>query len=138
MTVMDHDGGFEVSWQYEWSPRTWVDFLPEQCAQAECAFVDDLTTVVLVGEDGSTPIELDFVSMTQSGKVQLVRKIRRVAVLVRNDGRSRHMPFRSEGQGKRCRGDLQPPTQKLPLQRFRKKMAQDAWRLRLRGGRDSR
>ena len=56
-----------------------MDFLGEDVERAERAFQRDLLEATLVGEDGETPIKLDFASMTQTGKVK--RKIRRVALL---------------------------------------------------------
>ena len=80
---MDHHDGFQVIWQYEWRKRTWVDFSPEQNEATEHACQNDLPGGSVLGDghgkDGVVPIELDFSSMTQKGKVE--RKIRRVAVL---------------------------------------------------------
>ena len=75
--------GCQVIWQYEWCKRTWVDFLPAQNLVAEHAFQNGLPGVSVLGDghgkDGVVPIELDFSSMTQKGKVE--RRICRVAIL---------------------------------------------------------
>ena len=74
---------FHVKWQYEWRPRMWVDFPPEQNEATEHAFQNGAEQAQVRGDghgrDGVVPIELDFSSMTQKGKVE--RRIRRVAVL---------------------------------------------------------
>ena len=74
---------YRCQWQYEWNPRTWVDFPPEQNWVTEHAFQNGLPGGSVLGDghgkDGVVPIELDFSSMTQKGKVE--RRIRRVAVL---------------------------------------------------------
>ena len=80
---MNQHDGFQVIWQYEWCKRTWVDFPPEQNWVVEHAFQNELPGASVLGDghgkDGVVPIELDFSSMTQKGKVE--RRIRRVAVL---------------------------------------------------------
>ena len=74
---------FHVKWQYEWRPRMWVDFPPEQNEATEHAFQNGAEQAQVRGEghgrDGVVTIELDFRRMTQQGKVE--RKIQRVAVL---------------------------------------------------------
>ena len=74
---------FHVKWQYEWRPRMWVDFPPEQNEATEHAFQNGAEQAQVRGDghgrDGVVTIELDFSSMTQKGKVE--RRIRRVAVL---------------------------------------------------------
>ena len=80
---MDHHDGCQAIWQYEWCKRTWVDSPFLQNEATEHAFQNDLPGGSVLGDghgkDGVVPIELDFSSMTQKGKVE--RRIRNVAVL---------------------------------------------------------
>ena len=74
---------FACQWQYEWNPRTWVDFPPEQNEATEYAFQQGAERAQVPGDghgrDGIVNIQLDFINMIQMGKIP--RKIRRVAVL---------------------------------------------------------
>ena len=74
---------YRCQWQYEWNPRTWVDFPPEQNEATEYAFLQDKGGAQVPGDgygsDGIVEIQVDFIKMIQLGKIP--RKIRRVAIL---------------------------------------------------------
>ena len=74
---------YRCQWQYEWNPRTWVDFPPEQNEATEYAFQQDKERAQVPGDgygkDGIVEIQLGFIKMIQMGMVR--RKIRRSAIL---------------------------------------------------------